>query len=581
MANNTITETLRFKFNTIARDQSDATFLDWRDLDLGTRADSNMQKLDAELYKILKRGLFIANTTTPSANQYVVSNSAIVEMFDKMALLLIPNADNTNTTTLQINSFVSSPIKKVSNNTYIDIVAGDLKSKQPTLIYYDLNSNVFVLASALVQSASTTQSGIVQLSNDTNSTDETKAVTPKALKTVADAKLDANQKGVANGVASLDTEGKVSLTQIPSSILGSLKYIGTWDASGGTTPSNPSNGNYWVISVTGVIDTVEYNVKDWLIYNASTWSKLDGEDSIEFATQTEAETGTNTTKVMSPLRVFQSIAKWVSDTTVSALTTTAKTIVGSINELSNKIGILSNLTTTEKSNLVSAITEVNTSLTWDGIHNTDFRSAYTINQRVVSGTISTLGYFIDRWKLTSGTVTLTANGLTLNGTISQIMEKGVSTTTLPYLGMYSGTATASYDSGTKTLSITSSGGTVTYVNKIKDYENELNECKRFYQRHKIDTLGTGVTFSTTGIIVPCLLTPSMRIAPSLSISGTAIFRVSGTAYTQSTAAVDAYNLTNEGGRLVYLNFATFTSTGLAAMPYNGASLTYVEFSADL
>ncbi|WP_051280466.1 tail fiber protein [Anaerovorax odorimutans] len=279
MANNNITETLRFKFNTIARDQSDVLFVDWRDLDLGTRNDSNIQKLDTELYKLLKHGLFVANTTMPAANNYRVENSAITEMFDKMVLLLIPNKDNTDIATLQINNFLSVPIKEVTNNTYSDIAVGELKAKQPTLVYYDLTSNVFVLASALVQSASTTQAGIVQLSNDTDSTDETKAITPKALKSVADNRININQKGIANGVASLDSDGKLSNTQIPSSILGSLKYISTWDASGGTTPANPKEGNYWIISNAGIINDVTYNIKDWLIYNNSVWSKLYGQDN--------------------------------------------------------------------------------------------------------------------------------------------------------------------------------------------------------------------------------------------------------------------------------------------------------------
>lgn len=83
-----------------------------------------------------------------------------------------------------------------------------------------------------------------------------------------------------------------------------------------------------------------------------------------------------------------------------------------------------------------------------------------VNQRGVSGTISTPGYFIDGWILVSGTVTLTANGLTLNGTISQILEFAVGTGFTASTVMHSGTATASYNNSTRTFAITSSGGTV-------------------------------------------------------------------------------------------------------------------------
>lgn len=45
-----------------------------------------------------------------------------------------------------------------------------------------------------------------------------------------------------------------------------------------------------------------------------------------------------------------------------------------------------------------------------------------VNQRDVSGTISNAGYFLDRWKLVSGSVTISADGITLNGTMQQVLE---------------------------------------------------------------------------------------------------------------------------------------------------------------
>mgnify|MGYP006381865167 CR=1 FL=1 len=48
-----------------------------------------------------------------------------------------------------------------------------------------------------------------------------------------------------------------------------------------------------------------------------------------------------------------------------------------------------------------------------------------INQRKVSGTISDAGYFLDRWKLTSGSVTINTDSITLNGTMIQILENSV------------------------------------------------------------------------------------------------------------------------------------------------------------
>lgn len=173
-----------------------------------------------------------------------------------------------------------------------------------------------------------------------------------------------------------------------------------------------------------------------------------------------------------------------------------------------------------KTKVDADISALNTSLTWESLHNTDFINP--INQDEVSGTISTLGYFIDRWKLTSGTVTLTSNGLQLNGTIVQIMEKAIDTTTLPHLEMYSGTATASYDKGTKTLSITSSGGVIKYVNKpFTDRSAELLKCQRFLRVICGHAQGTDDYFTGGNYVLIRINKLNMRIAPTVTLIGTA------------------------------------------------------------
>ena len=52
-----------------------------------------------------------------------------------------------------------------------------------------------------------------------------------------------------------------------------------------------------------------------------------------FASQSQAETGTNNETVMTPLRVFQAISKWITTQTISTLNTTSKTLPGATNEL--------------------------------------------------------------------------------------------------------------------------------------------------------------------------------------------------------------------------------------------------------
>lgn len=90
-----------------------------------------------------------------------------------------------------------------------------------------------------------------------------------------------------------------------------------------------------------------------------------------------------------------------------------------------------------------------------------------INQRRVSGTVSEVGYFIDRWKLTSGEVTLQDEGILLNGTIIQILENALPNqqVSASYL-TDSGVKEALYDNDTKTFTI-SSDGELIYAAKLE------------------------------------------------------------------------------------------------------------------
>jgi hypothetical protein len=83
----------------------------------------------------------------------------------------------------------------------------------------------------------------------------------------------------ANGLATLDSSGKVPASQIDLGALGALSYQGTWDATSGL-PGSPTNGKFWIINVAGDITLpplTHFNVGDWLIYNG-TWERVPGTD---------------------------------------------------------------------------------------------------------------------------------------------------------------------------------------------------------------------------------------------------------------------------------------------------------------
>lgn len=114
------------------------------------------------------------------------------------------------------------------------------------------------------------------------------AVQPGDLGTAA--YLDA---GSANGVATLDSGGKVPTSQIPQ--MGDLNYQGTWNASTNTptlTSSVGTKGYYYVVSVAGNTNLngiTDWKVGDWAVYNGAAWEKIDNTDAV---TSVNGYTGT-------------------------------------------------------------------------------------------------------------------------------------------------------------------------------------------------------------------------------------------------------------------------------------------------
>lgn len=118
--------------------------------------------------------------------------------------------------------------------------------------------------------------------------------------------------------------------------------------------------------------------------------------------------------------------------------------------------------------------------------NPDFK----VNQRGVSGTFSGIkNYFVDRWQLASGTVTVNSDGtLTLNGSICQPLENAVGSNVTASVSA----GTAVYDDTTKTFTITGNGDVISWA-KLEigstatdfsppDPTTELLKCYRFFYR---------------------------------------------------------------------------------------------------
>jgi hypothetical protein len=103
-----------------------------------------------------------------------------------------------------------------------------------------------------------------------------------ATETVANAAIPATQKGAANGVASLDSGGKVPVAQLPNSI---MEYKGTYNASTNTPTLVDGTGNIgdvYRVTIAGAgVNSLNFVVGDYAIYNGTTWEKAhSGSDAV-------------------------------------------------------------------------------------------------------------------------------------------------------------------------------------------------------------------------------------------------------------------------------------------------------------
>lgn len=104
------------------------------------------------------------------------------------------------------------------------------------------------------------------------------------LETEVELKIDLTEKGANNGVATLDSGGKVPVSQLPSSV---MEYKGVWNASTNTptlVDGVGDAGDVYRVSVAGTQDlgsgSVSYVVGDFVIYDGSIWQKSASTDAV-------------------------------------------------------------------------------------------------------------------------------------------------------------------------------------------------------------------------------------------------------------------------------------------------------------
>jgi hypothetical protein len=95
------------------------------------------------------------------------------------------------------------------------------------------------------------------------------------------------RRGEANGLASLDGDGTIPVSELPSAVLGTIQYQGVWDANTNSpaipAASTGNKGHYYRVSTAGATEIdgeSSWSVGDWIVSNGVTWDKIDNSETV-------------------------------------------------------------------------------------------------------------------------------------------------------------------------------------------------------------------------------------------------------------------------------------------------------------
>lgn len=168
---------------------------------------------------------------------------------------------------------------------------------------------------------------------------------------------------------------------------------------------------------------------------------------------------------------------------------------------------------------------------------------FPINQRGQTSYGNSNTYTVDRWKLTDGSLAVVSGGITLNGTIEQILSASIGLPVFASALLSDGTMiTPSYNDSTKTITLTATGQTIIAVkleigntqtlahkengvwvlNEMPDYAIEFAKCEAYlwvldFPFNYAKCAAGGITGTTTDSCRIILRPPvQMRYATTLA-----------------------------------------------------------------
>lgn len=219
-------------------------------------------------------GDYEANFTPRSlvTQQYVTS-----EIIANAYIHPIFTAFTINTSGAQIiDELTTTTEGHISNITLRNLTLADLGFTG------DPNANNYIHPAYTPQNPTLT-GALVLASIQTDAIGSVVSITTRSLSTSDINAINISQLGVANGIATLDSGGKLTASQIPDSLLGGVVYQGQWNAST-NTPTLPSpttvKGHYYIVQTAGTYLGIDYNIGDWIISDGITWDKVDNTDAV-------------------------------------------------------------------------------------------------------------------------------------------------------------------------------------------------------------------------------------------------------------------------------------------------------------
>ena len=357
-------------------------------------------------------------------------------------------------------------------------------------------------------------------------------------------------KGLANGVASLDGTGKVPTSQLPSSVIGGVIYQGTWNASTNTptlTSSVGTNGFYYLVSTAGTTNLngiTLWSVGDWAVFNGSVWEKVLGGSSEAFQSITVTGlTGymyANGTSLVTASTTIPTTS--LSGTVTNAqLANSSVTVNGTSISLGgsgtitaaspNALTLGTGLTGTSYNGSAAVTAAIDTSVV------ATLSGTQTLTNKTISGANNTLSN-IGNGSLTNSSITVNGNTVSLGGSTTI-------TAAAPFaLTIGSGLTGTSYN-GSSAVTITNSAPMVYPSAGIPNSTGSA----------------WGTSYGTSGANSVVLRDANVNVSANAFFAGFTSVAASGTQIVLTAASTPVYVITGSGGQTIKLPDATTLPNG--------------------